>query len=246
MSRAAPFLASLAALAVFALVASLPGCSSGLPPAADVCGEAKNRFSSCGTSLPLLSEGPCSGTTRIVARCVVDHAHDCDELSTLFGRIDACVADMLDGGDSFLPPATDLPVPGRDGGRDDAGNDAAPAPPRDAGTDAPGPTLDAGVDSGPVAWPGLDATGTVAITEEKRFQTPTLPAGSYSFSMTGTGDADLYVRKVSAPTTLTYDCRPFAASSTESCTVTLLAPAIVHVMIRGGATTSTFTLEGRP
>jgi hypothetical protein len=131
MTRAALVFASLASLGA---IAALPtACANEDPPAADVCGEAKNRFSSCGTSLPLFSDGPCTGTTRIVARCVVDHAHDCDELATLFVRIDACVADLLDGGDELLPPATDLPVPPRDagdGGSDDSRNDedAVPRP----------------------------------------------------------------------------------------------------------------------
>ena len=109
-------------------------CTSTTAPAADVCAEAKNRIASCGTSLPLLTDGPCSGSTRIVARCVVDHAKDCDELATLFGRIDECVADLLDGGDPLLPPATDLPVPSRDAGADGSDDgaanatDAAPVP----------------------------------------------------------------------------------------------------------------------
>ena len=134
-----------------ALAAVETACSSGEPPAADVCGQAKQRFASCGTSVPLLGDGPCNGTSRIVARCVVDHAHDCDELATLFGRIDACVADMLDGGDDLLPPPTDLPVPGRDAGRDGASNDgaakdASPLPTPDAG-DA-GRSVDSGTDGG--------------------------------------------------------------------------------------------------
>ena len=126
-------------LVVLCVIALGVACSSGEPPAADVCGQAKQRFASCGTSIPLLGEGTCSGTSRIVARCVVDHAHDCEELATLFSRIDACVADMLDGGDSLLPPATDLPVPDHDdGGRDAARNDAA------AASAPPLPTPDAG------------------------------------------------------------------------------------------------------
>ncbi|MDB4935925.1 MAG: hypothetical protein JWP87_2897 [Labilithrix sp.] len=133
--------ARLLVLAALAMVASLhAACSDREAPAADVCGEAKNRFESCGTSLPVLSDGPCSGTTRIVARCVVEHAHDCDELATLFSRIDACVADLLDGGDALLPPATDLPVPPRDAGKEassDGGRapDAAPRP-VDGGADS--------------------------------------------------------------------------------------------------------------
>lgn len=121
-------------LVPLAMTALLHAACGGEEPApADVCAEAKNLFASCGTSLPLLSDGPCSGPTRIVARCVVDHAADCEELATLFVRIDACLADMLDGGDSLLPPATDLPVPPRDSGHDarndgGAGGDAAPRP----------------------------------------------------------------------------------------------------------------------
>jgi hypothetical protein len=142
----------LSALGLLALVHA--ACSNAEPAAADICIEAKNRFSSCGTSLPLLTDGPCSGTTKIVARCVVDHAHDCDELATLFGRIDACVADLLDGGDELLPPATDLPVPPRDAGRDaadEAGRDVDAAPRADSG---PISTTDGGPsDSGAEARP---------------------------------------------------------------------------------------------
>ncbi len=122
--------ALLVVLPVMVALVSL-ACSNAPPAAADICIEAKDRFASCGTSLPLLTDGPCSGTTKIVARCVVDHAHDCDELATLFGRIDTCVADLLDGGDELLPPATDLPVSPRDAGRDardEAGRDVDAAP----------------------------------------------------------------------------------------------------------------------
>jgi hypothetical protein len=121
---------------VLASVAVFAACSGAEAPAADVCGQAKQRFASCGTSVPLLGEGTCSGTSRIIARCVVDHARDCEELATLFGRIDACVADMLDGGDSLLPPATDLPVPPRDDAGQDAKADAEPLPIPDAGQPA--------------------------------------------------------------------------------------------------------------
>lgn len=141
------------ALFVAASLASLvvvhAACSSTETPPADLCMAAKDRFSSCGTSLPLLTDGPCSGTTRIVARCVVEHAHDCDELATLFGRIDECVADLLDGGDDLLPPATDLPVPPRDASASDPLDgggrelDAAPRP-VDGG---PGTTTDGGSSS---------------------------------------------------------------------------------------------------
>ena len=42
-------------------------------------------------------------------------------------------------------------------------------------------------------------------------------AGSFRAEMTGTGDADLYVRRGSAPTTSHYDCRPYTSGSNETC-----------------------------
>jgi hypothetical protein len=97
----------------------------------------------------------------------------------------------------------------------------------------------------PGNWNGMDESGSVARGEEKRFQTPSLPAGTYQFQIDGTGDADLYVRRGSAPTTASWDCRPYTGSSRESCTVTLSDPAEVHVMVRGYAAASTFHLVGR-
>ncbi len=96
----------------------------------------------------------------------------------------------------------------------------------------------------PMTWPGVNESGTVAKNAENRFETPQLPAGRYLFDMTGTADADLYVRTGSAPTTTAYDCRPYKSGSAESCTITLAAPAKIHVMVRGYAASSTYTLVG--
>jgi hypothetical protein len=63
--------------------------------------------------------------------------------------------------------------------------------------------------------------------------------------MTGTGDADLYVKIGGKPTTSTYDCRPYKTGSNESCTVNLAQPTTIGVMVRGYASsTSSFTLKG--
>jgi hypothetical protein len=64
-------------------------------------------------------------------------------------------------------------------------------------------------------------------------------AGTFRAEMTGTGDADLYVREGSRPTTSAYDCRPYRNGSTEECTVE--APGTFYVSVRG-YTTSTFSL----
>jgi len=98
----------------------------------------------------------------------------------------------------------------------------------------------------PTEWDGLEAAGSVAKGATEKYQTPTLAAGTYAFEMTGTKDADLYVRIGSAPTTSSYDCRPYKSGSNESCEVTLAQPAPIHVMVRGYASgTSTFELVGR-
>lgn len=95
-------------------------------------------------------------------------------------------------------------------------------------------------------WEGMDETGAVARNQETRFETPALAPGHYVFEMTGTKDADLYVRVGTAPTRSLYDCRPYKSTSNESCLVDLPAESPIHVMIRGYATSSTWRLVGRP
>ena len=97
----------------------------------------------------------------------------------------------------------------------------------------------------PEAWSGLTDHGTVKRSIEKKYATPTVAAGTYQFDMTGSGDADLYVRVGSEPTTNSYDCRPYKTGSNESCKVTLAQPAPIHVMVRGYGSSSTFDLAGK-
>lgn len=233
---------------VFALLATPMGalifaaCAPEEPVPADVCAQATQVFTRCGVTLPLLADRPCTGATRAVARCVAAHAKNCEDLANLTQRLDACVAEELDGGD--LTPAEDLPFPTFGEAGADAAFDAGAAGDATTPFDA-GPTamVDAGVDAG---WPGIDVTATVAIGVEDRYVTPLLPAGAYTFAITGTGDADLYVKQTSKPTTVSYDRRPFLADSNESCTISLTSPTVVFVMVRGAATTSTYTLKGHP
>jgi len=49
-----------------------------------------------------------------------------------------------------------------------------------------------------------------------------LPAGMTSLNVNmsgGTGDADLYVRQGSQPTTSSYDCRPYRSGNNETCSI---------------------------
>jgi hypothetical protein len=94
-------------------------------------------------------------------------------------------------------------------------------------------------------WGGLDESGSLARDASVRFETPTLAAGTYVFTMEGQGDADLYVRIGSAPETSAYDCRPYRSDANETCEVELPGDAAIHVMVRGYSD-SEFHLTGAP
>ncbi|MEW6981708.1 S8 family serine peptidase [Colwelliaceae bacterium 6471] len=67
---------------------------------------------------------------------------------------------------------------------------------------------------------GQAKTGLASSTELNF--TMEVPAGAtdLSFDMTGgTGDADLYIKFGSAPTSSSYDCRPYASGNNESCPI---------------------------
>jgi hypothetical protein len=66
--------------------------------------------------------------------------------------------------------------------------------------------------------------------------------GTFTIKLSGTGDADLYVRKGEAPTKDTYDCRPYGGTAQEECKVTLAAGETVHYMVVGYAETSSVQL----
>jgi hypothetical protein len=90
----------------------------------------------------------------------------------------------------------------------------------------------------------VNESGTVAQRTWKHFGPYTVPAGAQlRVNMSGTNDADLYVRRGSQPTTRSYDCRSNGESSTESCTVTQTTAGAMHVSVYGYAASSDFTLE---
>jgi hypothetical protein len=84
--------------------------------------------------------------------------------------------------------------------------------------------------------------GTVAKSAWRHYGPFNAATGEFKAVMTGTGDADLYVRRGSQPTTSAYDCRPYANGTSETCTVQLTANTNVYVSVRGYATTSSYNL----
>lgn len=79
------------------------------------------------------------------------------------------------------------------------------------------------------------AEGSLAASEERRFEPIAVLAGStFRVQMTGTGDADLYVRFGAAPTQTEYACRPYRSDSNESCELSVpTGQDRVYLMIRG-------------
>ncbi len=96
---------------------------------------------------------------------------------------------------------------------------------------------------GTTGWQGMTAQGSLKKGNIKRFATPKLAKGEYVFTLSGTGDADLYVRIGTQPSTSLYDCRPYLKGAAETCKVSLPADAVINVMVRG-FNASTFQLAG--
>lgn len=77
----------------------------------------------------------------------------------------------------------------------------------------------------------LEEAGTLAKHEWAHFGPFTAGSGAFTAQMTGTGDADLHVRKGAAPTVALWDCRPYTGGSSETCS--LEGPGIFYVGVRG-------------
>jgi len=89
-----------------------------------------------------------------------------------------------------------------------------------------------------------EESGEVLRDEEDTYQVTVGPdAKNIKVELTGTGDADLYTRFGSAPTTSDYDCRPYKASSSETCTHPIASGATLEIMVRGYDPSSTYELR---
>ena len=75
----------------------------------------------------------------------------------------------------------------------------------------------------------------------------TVPAASGTLTIAisgGAGDADLYVKLGSAPTTSSYDCRPYETGNAESCSFT--APSgTYYISLNAYAAFSGVSLKAR-
>ncbi len=83
---------------------------------------------------------------------------------------------------------------------------------------------------------GVPVTGQAGAAGQELNYTVVIPAGRTTLTIAssgGTGDVDLYVKKGSAPTTTSYDCRPYVSGNTETCTFNAPAAATYYIKLRG-------------
>lgn len=94
---------------------------------------------------------------------------------------------------------------------------------------------------------GVAKTNLAASKGENLMFTLEVPAGASGLSFTmngGSGDADLYVRFGAAPTSSTYDCRPYKTGNAETCTISNVQAGTYHVMLNAYSAFSGVSLTG--
>ena len=120
---------------------------------------------------------------------------------------------------------------------------AAVAAASGGGTPDPDPDPDPGAGG---LQNGVPVTGVSGASGSAQGWTFTVPAGARNLVIQisgGTGDADLYVRRGSAPTTSSYDCRPYLTGNTERCAFATPQAGTYHVLVRGYTSFSGVTLR---
>lgn len=94
---------------------------------------------------------------------------------------------------------------------------------------------------------GQAKTGLSGSANQELEYTLTVPAGATDLSFTmsgGTGDADLYVKFGSNPTTSSYDCRPWLNGNNETCTISNIQAGTYFVKVIGYSAFSGVSLTG--
>lgn len=91
-----------------------------------------------------------------------------------------------------------------------------------------------GDDSGLISGVAVNNLSGVKANEQDFYIDTTAPNTRVDIQLSsGSGDADLYVKKGSVPTKTDYDCRPFIVGNNESCDVLLASSGRVHIKLIG-------------
>ena len=93
---------------------------------------------------------------------------------------------------------------------------------------------------------GVALTGQSAASGADLNYTVAIPAGASNLVISisgGSGDADLYTKFGSAPTSSSYDCRPYQTGNNESCTYATTQAGTYYVRVHGYAAFSNVTVK---
>jgi len=93
---------------------------------------------------------------------------------------------------------------------------------------------------------GVAVTGVNGAASAEKFFKIDVPSGQAKLEVAmsgGTGDADLYVRKGSKPTTSEWDYRPYLIGNNESVTINNPTAATYYIMVRGYSAFDGVTLK---
>ncbi len=108
-------------------------------------------------------------------------------------------------------------------------------------------TVSAGGGGGNVLTNGVARTGLSGGANVETTYTMVVTAGATGLKFVmagGTGDADMYVKFGSAPTTASYDCRPYLGGNAETCNIATAQAGTYYVMLRGYSAYTGVSLTG--
>jgi serine protease len=95
---------------------------------------------------------------------------------------------------------------------------------------------------------GVVVTNISGASGSEQYWRLAVPSGMTQVVFTisgGTGDADMYVRFGSRPTTTTYSCRPYLSGNNETCTISNPSAGDWYVLLRGYTAFSGVSLRGQ-
>lgn len=94
---------------------------------------------------------------------------------------------------------------------------------------------------------GVPVTGIAGAAGSDQIWTLDVPAGASALKFVtagGSGDADLYVKFGSAPTTTSFDCKSESSTNTETCSIATAQAGKYYVLVRGYSAFSGLSLTG--
>lgn len=229
-------------------------CANVIAVAATTSAGARASFSNYGTGIDISAPGQAILSTLNTGTTVPASASYASYNGTSMAapHVAGVVALMQSAAVTPLSPAqvetilknTARPLPGACTGGCGAGivnADAAVAAALGGGGTPPAPG--GGTLQNNVAVTGLSAASGSALG-----YTISVPAGVAQLRVAisgGTGDADLYVRRGSAPTDTAYDCRPYLSGSSETCTLASPAAGTWYVRVKAYSGFSGLTLRAQ-